>query len=254
MEIGEYEIFCLRTFNELFKNAKAKSKEKFITALLSLDEETTSTTLSCTQEAEFHELSSLVNDVLRIVSSPKVEKPLKARMRLFAYCHIMQVHSIYLIISNLSGILLNQDMDPVVYYINKSGNRHNCYSNEEKIRAIKIKSAPLDIPLDTVYDFLYYPKILDAFITSQYLLSEGSNLVLMKKIQASTSSTVKRYFRYSELKNIFDKSLVYLHTFMEIFGSHLNEFRDGNEHETLFGRVRFDSERGWALRGKAPRQ
>lgn len=249
MEIGEFEIFCLRTFNELFKRAKSKSREKFITSLLALEEDTSATSISCTQEAEFHELSCLINDVLKILASKNIEKGMKARMRLFAYCHILDTSAIYQIVSNLSNIILNQEYDPKVYYYNKSGKKQICMSTENKVKAISIKVAPLDIPVDAIYEYVYYPKILDTFARSQYLLSEGANLVITNKIHASTSSTVKRYFRYSELKNIFDKSLLYLQTFLEIYGSHISEFRDGKPHPSIYGDVQFDSNRGWMLTG-----
>ncbi len=249
METGEFEIFCLRTYNDLFKRARTKSPEAFLTSLLTLEEDSCTTSISCTQEAELFELSTLINDVIRIISSPKVSKTIKARMRLFAYSHIIQVDAIYQILSNLANIILNLEYDPRVYYIDSDGKKRICRSVDKKIEAISKKVASLDIPVDTIFEYVYYPKIHDSFTHSQYMLSEGANLVLTKKILASTSSTVKRYFRYSELQSIFDKCLVFLQTFLEIYGSTINSFRDGKPHKTLYGEVHFSRTRGWTLMG-----
>lgn len=245
MEIGEYEIFCLRTVNDLFTRAKSKSREKFLTTMLLLEEDSGATSISCTQEAEFQELSTFIGDLLMVIKNPQVDKMIKSRMRLIGYCHIMQIDSVYQIISNLTNIMLNLDYSPMVYYMTRNNKRKNCSTLESKIEAIKKKVQPLDIPIDAVFEYLFYPKILDSFVNSKYLLSEGANLILTKKLFASTSSTVKRYFRYSELTNIFEKSLVFIKTFLEIYGTHMNEFRNGKKFDTLFGKVFFDKHRGW---------
>ena len=253
MELTEFKLICESTFRKLFSEAKEKNEQQFLASFFAIYENYNIDVLSYVMDYEFQEVLDFVETFHPIRLSDDVDDKIKVRTRLLLYCHIMEVDLIYMILFNMIRTIKNDDYSTIVNYKSNNGEICEAIYTYKKIELLKKESENLGIPLEPIYDELYINQLRNAIVHSQYFFTDPlKELNISKHLSPSSSSVYqksnkKSIFKFDEINDIFEKSVVYLQTFIKIYRDFNEPYMDGNPHQTLFGKIRFDSRFAWGF-------
>ena len=247
MKNQEFHELCNNCFKELFSRAKDTNKVQFLTSFFAFYKlnKTKKYVQDYITNYVFQEVLEILNNFKNIQDSNGIEKKIKTRVRMLMYCHIIEAELIYMIIFNMIRTIKELKYSTIIYRkTNKNKTKELEYAYD-KIELIKKETSCIDIGFDLLYTELYNNQLRNAFSHSQYFIDKDGDLVISKYISPTTSkisktSSLKKHYRYKEIEDIFNKAIIYVKSFIEIYKNFLSEFTDGRKHTFLFGNIHFD--------------
>ena len=181
--------------------------------------------MSYVTDYEFNEMLCLLNDFKQIQEINELDSCNKTRLRMFIYCHIIEVDLVYMILYNLLRTIRREKYSPIIKYKKNNGHFIDAKYPVQKIEQIENDSQAVGIPLKPIYSEFY-------FSHSQYFLEQNGALNLSKNLMSSSSAVQKEptkqsFYEPAEIKSIFSKSLLYVKAFTENHKVFLKEYEDG---------------------------
>lgn len=211
---------CLEEFNNLFKQTQKRNKNQFLISLLGIRKEEfkdrSLLTIPYIQEMEFDEVLKATSLFMRIIdglslSKDKTSGENSIRIKLFTYCHLVEVDLYYNILGNLLHILANGS------YIENLLLDKTLKRKKNTLRKLckECRSNGIDIHLDGIYEIICNDNYLDlrnAFLHSRYILAYP-DLVLTKQI----STKNKCHYSFNEVNVLFANIITFVKTFIETY-------------------------------------
>jgi len=240
----EFKQLCIFSFTELFKKAKATNEKQFVTSFFIFHKFFNYNIMSYINDYEFSETLQFLNSFLPSLKSVKLDSKLKTRIRMMLYCHIIEMDTIYIILFNIIRTIKNRDYSSIIPYKSKKGKSIEAEYPSEKIDILVKESSKIGIPFEKIYSEFYLNYLRNAFVHSQYFLDKNGNFNISKhmlptNLMVSKKPKKKIHFRYDEIEVIFQKTLNYLESFINVYNSFNDAYKDGNSYETNFGRIRY---------------
>jgi hypothetical protein len=247
----EFEQLCVKAFAEICSRARSTNEVQFLTSYFAFHRQFEHNILSYITEYEFNEVLELI-DTFKALEDAEVDEKTKTRIRMFLYCHIIEVDLIYMILFNMLRTIKNEKYSSIISFVSKSGRVKEADYPIDKIELLVNESEKIGIPLKAIYSELFFNQLRNAFSHSEYFLDNDGGLNISKNLSPATSAiqkkpTQKTYFTSAEIQSIFNKSILYLKSFINVHKSYIEEFMDGKPRATLFGNIYFDEESGWGF-------
>ncbi|MBA7492137.1 hypothetical protein ES702_02686 [subsurface metagenome] len=210
---------CSEEFNSFFKQTQKRNKNQFLISLLGIRKEPkirNLLTIPYIPEMEFEEVCAVTNLFIRIIdginpSKDKTNRRNSIRLKLFVYCHLIEVDFYYNIIANLLRTLANSS------YIENLLVGETLKKKKNTLQKLckKCRGNGIEIHLDKIYEKVCNDDCLDlrnAFVHSQYITSPSGDVVLTKKIFSQKSS-----FSSDKINTLFESTITFLNTFIETY-------------------------------------
>jgi len=239
-----FKKLCTDYFTKLFKKAKATNEKQFVTSFFVFFKFPNYSMISYVNDYEFRESLQFLNFFLPLLKRDDIDNKTKTRIRMMLYCHIIEVDTIYIILFNMIRTIQNRDYSSIIVYTNKKGKLKEMEYPHKKIELLIKESSKIGIPFEKIYSEFYLNYLRNAFVHSQYFLDKNGNFniskhMLPKNLTVSKKPKKKIHFRYDEIEVIFQKTLDYLESFINVYNSFNDAYKDGNSYETNFGRIRY---------------
>jgi hypothetical protein len=190
--------------------------------------------------------------LFRIKQIDEVDVKIKTRVRLLLYCHITEVDIIYMILFNMLRTIKGEQYSPIITFKNKNGGVIEAEYPSQKIEQIEKESQAIGIPMKQIYSEFYFNHLRNAFSHSQYFLDQDGGFNLSKNLSPITSAvhkkaTKKNYFKAEEIQAIFNKTNLYIESFIRNHMQFLERYMDGGYYQTSFGRIYYSQQYGWGF-------
>lgn len=212
---------CFGEFNNLFKQTQKRNENQFLISLLQIRKEELKgrdlLTIPYIEEMEFGEVCRATNLFKRIIdginlSEDKNNERNVSALKLFVYCHLIEVDFYYNIVANLLRALANSGYIENLLLGTKLKTKKNTLQKLCK----KCRGNGIDIHFDKIYEEVCNDDCLglrNAFAHSQYITSPSGDVVLTKKILSSQKSS----FSSDEINTLFENAITFLKTFIETY-------------------------------------
>lgn len=176
----------------------------------------------------------------------------KTRVRLLLYCHITEVDIIYMVLFNMLRTIKREQYSSTITFKSKKGRIIEAEYPSQKIEQIEEESQFIGIPLRPIYSEFYFNYLRNAFNHSQYFLDQDGGFNLSKNLSPSTSAIYKKtaqisYFKAETIQAIFNKTILYIKSFIRNHMQFLESYMDGEHHQTNFGRICYNQQHGWSF-------
>jgi hypothetical protein len=112
MHINEFEKYCELCLDDLFLSSKTKNEEQFLTCFFPFYNQYGHNILSYMVDFEFAEVLDLIRTLHFDEESKEIDKKTKTRIRLFIYCHIIEVDLVYMILFNMIRTVIGENCSP----------------------------------------------------------------------------------------------------------------------------------------------
>jgi len=190
--------------------------------------------------------------LFRIKPIDEVNVKIKTRIRLLLYCHITEVDIIYMILFNMLRTIKGEQYSPTITFKSKNGGIIEAKYPIQKIEQIEKESQAIGIPLQQLYSEFYFNHLRNAFSHSQYFLDQDGGFNLSKNLSPATSAvhkktTKKNYFKAEEIQAIFNKTILYVESFIRNHMQFLERYTDGKHYQTNFGSIYYSQQHGWGF-------
>ena len=257
MTAKEFKSLCKMTFSQIFSKAKDENERQFLTSFFAIFKKFNYNMLSYIIDFEFQEVLEFFNTYNLIQLADEVDNKTKTRTRILLYCHIIEVDIIYLILFNMLRTIKGNDYSTLITFKNKKGDLQEAVYAYKKIELLNKESADIGIELKPIYNELYFNQIRNAFNHSQYYLDPDGDFLISKYLSPTSSSVFKNsgkkdYFKFDEIKELFDKSEAYLESFIDTYRQFNDRYTDGKPYPTLFGDIYYDRKHGWGFYANKP--
>lgn len=219
---------CLREFKNLFKQTQNQNENQFLISLLGIRKEEfkdrSLLTIPYMQEMEFDEILKATNLFIRIIDAlnsnkDKTNKENSVRLKLFAYCHLVEVDFYYNIMANLLRTLANSSYTESLLL----GEALKKKKNELQKLCKKCRDNKIDIHIDTIYEKVCNDDCLDlrnAFLHSQYIIA-SPDVVLTKHIFTKK----KCHYSFDEINTLFANVITFVKTFIETYKNAIRPYQ-----------------------------
>ena len=239
-----FKKLCTDYFTKLFKKAKSINEKQFVTSFFVFHKFFNYNIMSSVNDIEFKEVLQFLNSFLPLLENGKLDNKNKTRIRMMLYCHIIEVDTIYIILFNMIRTIQSQDYSSIMPYKSKKGKSSEAEYPSKKKEILDEESNKIGIQLGKIYSDFHFSYLRNAFVHSQYFLDKNGNFniskhMLPKNLTVSKKPKNKIHFRYDEIEVIFQKTLDYLESFINVYNSFNDAYKDGNSYETNFGRIRY---------------
>jgi len=244
MTESKFKKLCTDSFTKLFKKAKATDEKQFVTSFFVFHKFFNYNIMSSVNDIEFKEVLQFLNSFLPLLENGKLDNKNKTRIRIMLYYHIIEVDTIYIILFNMIRTIQNRDYSSIIPYKSKKGKLIETEYPSKKIEVLIKESNKIGIQFGEIYLDFYFSYLRNAFVHSQYFLDKNGNFNISKhmlptNLMVSKKPKEKIHFRYDEIEVIFQKTLYYLESFINVYNSFNDAYKDGNSYETNFGRIRY---------------
>ena len=244
--IQNYKDETQEKLKQLFKEAEEKDSEKFLRAFFAIDTKRyPNKIMSYISSLEFIELLDLLKTFNKIVISNKVDKNTRTRLRLFLYCHILEVDLPYMIIANIARILAGEPYDSRIYLTTEEGKKV-CEYPRQKIKYLNDLGKKAGLDLSAIWNRFFHSELRNAFSHSQYFLRNRHGDVFLTYAVSPTTRTNntinKEYYTYGEVEDLYLAAYSYLEVFIEITKQFMAKYKTGDYYSIGrdLGPVRFD--------------
>lgn len=219
---------CFGEFNNLFKQTQKQNKNQFLISLLGIRKEKfkdrSLLTIPYMQEMEFDEILKATNLFIRIIDAlnsnkDKTNKENSVRLKLFAYCHLVEVDFYYNVIANLLRTLANSSYIENLLLGKALKKKKNALQKLCK----KCRDNEIDIHIDTIYEKVCNDDCLDlrnAFLHSQYIIN-SPDVVLTKHIFTKK----KCHYSFDELNTLFENVITFVKAFIETYKNAIRPYQ-----------------------------
>jgi len=178
---------CLREFKNLFKQTQNQNENQFLISLLGIRKEKfkgrSPLTIPYIQEMEFGEICRTTNLFIRIINGICLSKESEDKnnernviaLKLFVYCHLIEVDFYCNIIANLLRLLAKNSYVENLLLDEKLRKKKNTLQKLCK----KCRDNGIDIHIDTIYEKVCNDDCLDlrnSFAHSRYITSPSGML------------------------------------------------------------------------------
>lgn len=209
---------CLGEFKNLFEQTQRQNENQFLISLLGIRKEEFKDinllTIPYIQEMEFDEVLKATNLFMRIINGldlnkDKISRENSVRIKLFTYCHLVEVDFYYNIIGNLLRILANGSYIENLFLDKTLEKKKNILRKLCK----ECRGSGTDIHLDGIYERICndnYLNLRNAFLHSRYIL-DYPDVVLTKHI----STKKKCHYSFDEINTLFVNIITFVKTFVE---------------------------------------
>ncbi len=219
---------CLREFESLFKQTQNQNENQFLISLLGIRKEEfkdgSLPTISYIQEMEFDEVLRATSLFLRIINGldsneDSIDRENSLRIKLFTYCHLIEVDFYYNIIGNLLRILTNGS------YMENLLLDKTLKQKKNKLRRLfkECRGNGVKIHLDGIYERICNDNCLNlrnAFLHSRYIL-DYPDMVLTKHI----STKKKCHYSFDEINILFADTIAFVKAFIETCGNVIRPYQ-----------------------------
>jgi len=247
--VEKYKKETQEKLKQLFKEAEEKNSEKFLRAFFAIDTKRyPNKIMSYVSSLEFKELLDLLKTFNKIVISYKVDKNTRTRLRLFLYCHILEVDLPYMIIANIARILAGEPYDSRIYLTTEEGKKL-CEYPWQKIKYLNDLGKKVGLDLSAIWNRFFRPELRNGFSHSQYCLRNRQGDVFLTSEVSPTTRTKKppnkEFYSYKEVEDLYMAACEFLQVFIEITKQFLSKYKNGNYYSIGYdiGPVRFDLNR-----------
>lgn len=241
---------CETYLTELFEKAKQTDEEQFFTSCFVLFKYDKYNMLSYVLDEEFQEVTEFISSFGVLLESEDIDIKIKTRVRVLLYCHIIEVDLIYTLIFNLLKTIARENYSANILHVSKKNEIINLHYPAEKIDLISRYSKKYGLELHKLYHNIFYKQIRNAFSHSQYSLSPDGGFNISKFISPSSQNLFKQpkfktFFTFDEISSLFDKSFIYIKSFIETYNRYISKYQDGNIYSTQLGDIVYNTEHGW---------
>ena len=219
---------CLREFKNLFKQTQNQNENQFLISLLGIRKEEFNDrsllTIPYMQEMEFDEVLRATSLFLRIINGldsnrDNIDRENSLRIKLFTYCHLVEVDFYYNVIGNLLRILANGS------YIENLLLDKTLERKRNKLRRLfkECRGNGVKIHLDGIYEKICsdnHLNLRNAFLHSRYILNYP-DLVLTKHI----STKKKCHYSFDEINILFADAITFVKTFIETYRNAIRPYQ-----------------------------
>jgi len=249
MEPDKFKNLCTNTFESLFVKAEESDKRQYLTSFFAFYKLSDKWILDFITNYVFGEILDILNTFKIFQDSTEVDKKIKTRARMLMYCHIVEAELIYMVIFNMIRTIKKLEYSPIINVSTKSNKIQELEYAYKKVKEIVKEGSALGLQFDSMYSEIYFNQLRNAFSHSQYFLDKDGDLIISRNISPTTSrifkkSSQKTHYKYEEIEEIFNKTLVYVDTFIGTYKKFLLEFKDGTSNPIIFGNMRFDKSTG----------
>ncbi|MEK0337689.1 MAG: hypothetical protein QQN41_09690 [Nitrosopumilus sp.] len=251
----DFKILCDQHFDKLFTDAKEKNEKQFFTSFFGFRKYGDYRILSYIIDFEFQEIIELIKSLDSAQKIEEIDKRTKVRIALLVYCHIIEVDFIYMVIFNLLYTIRGEDYDTLITFKSKNGDVIKVEYPSKKIKLINEKSEEVGIPLEEIFSEFYFNHLRNSFSHSQYYLHNDGHLQITWHLSPTSSKfmesphTIESY-GFDELIEIYDKSIIYVKSFLGIYDKYMIDYQDGKYHETIYYPLKYDKKHGWVFPGQ----
>lgn len=223
-----FRFQCLGEFKNLFKQTQKQNENQFLISLLGIRKEEfkdrSPLTIPYMQEMEFDEILKATNLFIRIIDAlnsnkDKTNKENSVRLKLFAYCHLVEVDFYYNIIANLLRTLANSSYIEGLLLGEVLKNKKKTLQKLCK----KCRENEIAIHIDTIYKKVCNDDCLDlrnAFVHSQYIIN-SPDVVLTKHIFTKK----KCHYSFDEINTLFANVITFVKTFIETYKNAIRPYQ-----------------------------
>ena len=235
----------------MFESAKKKDKVKFLTSCLTIyhDQNSGLDIINYTVDYEVEELLSLINDFIDFEKNDSIQQQTKLRLFLFIYCHVIEVSLIYLVLHNMLNTIRGADYTAVIKFKTEIGKEKEATLSYKKIEIIKENAKNTNVNIAAVFEEFFDNRLRNAFVHSDYYIDNSGELSITEHLSPTSSRIGKKrsgpkIYSFEDAKDKYDKSLLFLKSFIKVYKSYVREFQDGNSYPTIYGDVFFDIDLG----------
>ena len=250
MKRQEFEKLCIESFSKIYSEAKAKNEIQFLTSCFAFYKQFDQNIMSYVTDYEFNEVLDLLNNFKQFHENDELVEPNKTRIRMFLYCHIIEVDLVYMILFNMLRTIKGEKYSSIISFKSKKGDIIEVEYPVKKIEQIVKESQTVGITLKPIYSEFYHSHLRNAFSHSKYFFDDKGGFNLSKKLSPTSSevhkkASKKNYYQAKEIKTVFNKSILYLKTFIDNHKSFLKGYMDGGHYATQFGKINYDKKQRW---------
>ena len=250
MNRSSFESLCTELFESLFGKVKSIDEVKFLTNFFPFYEQYGHKIMSYIPDYEFSEVIDLIKNLHITDDKKDIDNQTKTRIRLFVYCHIMEVDYVYMVIFNMLRTIHNVAYSPQITYLTKKGKIKIAEYPSEKIELILKESQKASLDFKSIFDKIWDCHLRNAFSHSQYFLLRNGDLEISKYLAPTSPQFMKSgktSYLFSEISNIYENSRKYLLSFIKSYDKFIKPYSDGITYKTIYGPILFDKDHGWGF-------
>ena len=238
----QFERLCSESFSKIYSAAKSKNEIQFLTSCFAIYKQFDLNIMSYMTDYEFNEVLDLLSNFKQLQEINELDACNKTRIRMFLYCHIIEVDLVYMILYNMLRTIKGKNYLSAITFKNKKGNITKAEHPLQKIGQIEKESHACGIPLKPIYSEIYFSHLRNAFSHSQYFLDKKGGFHLSKNLSLTSSAVYKKaskknHYKVEDIKTVFNKSILYLKTFIDNHKAFLKDYKDGCHYPTQFGKI-----------------
>lgn len=211
-------------------------------------------------EYEVEELCQFVNQLNGYIAKTADPREL-TRLRLLAYCQVMEADLPAAIVWNLLRLVLGEAPAWTFYTVSAKGKELACDEPEKRFAEIARLSERASLEVGAVLQRLWHNKLRNAFSHAQYSTLEAGDFLGGKNISPLTANAVRPsdtadaagenpyYYKAAEIERLYEGALAWLWVVIECHRDVARPFKDGALYQLPTGPIRWDAERGWWMTG-----